>query len=259
MNYRCNLSNITMLMCSQLIAIFCETAIAAPTCNPKAQTHQEKAYLITLSLQQASKDDLAFLLCMTSEPEDKAAYENSWKKAQAKREALAAQQARMSAKQAEKKQAELQLAAERAKAESIQEVQADRIVIPPITTNPQEKQHGFYIGRVTPDDVIIIELQPPQRSNVNIMLNSPMTGQYKPGLPLPLGHRLTAGDLGGRSKGYEMTDKLRLKVRDSLRSGHAPGQASDAFLGVASVGKTQVKVTVLCVQRGTANPPCDNR
>ena len=83
---------------------------------------------LTWNLENISKEELEFLLCMTPEKEDREDLTQRWEKEQAKRRAFEEQQRQERAADAERQQREKKRAEKIAREDAAREAQAERLV-----------------------------------------------------------------------------------------------------------------------------------
>ncbi len=88
------LKTVTGVVASVVGAALISPNVWAASCNPKAEIHQIKASTIKQGLENASKKDLDFLLCMTPEKEDRQVWTEQWQKIKAVQKAAQKRYAR---------------------------------------------------------------------------------------------------------------------------------------------------------------------
>lgn len=230
----------------------------AVSCNRKAQTHISKAQNIFMMTKEfhniPSKEDEEFVLCMMEEKEDKEDFQKRVRKLKDEKRASEDQQAQERAKAAAQKQRDQQIENRRAQEEAALEARANRRVI---TIQGTGGNDGYYLGRLTPDDVVIVEPLQGRYWRVGLVVDS---GGYTdpPQLRFSLGEKIPSGQMGGTGVLYETTDSVRIKVRQAATS-LAQGRLGNVQLQFGSYNNDiQIRVTILCVE-GRGNPSCTSR
>lgn len=230
----------------------------AATCNRKAQSHQAKASNIYLMLKEfrqiPSQEDEEFVLCMIEEKEDKEDFQGRIRKLKDEKRNSEARQAQERAKAAEQQQRDQKIANQRAQEQAAREAQAERRVVSIEGTT--DGYDGYYLGRVTSEDVIIVEPLKGSYSRVGLSINYfGYTDMPRP--RFSPGEKIPQGQMGGTGVQYNTAGSARITVRQAAAS-LPPGRLGNAQLNFLSADNMKIQVTILCVH-GVNSIPCKDR
>lgn len=252
------MNNKLCITVTTLVALGLSLDAYAGTCNRKAQSHQEKArniYLMVKEFKQIpSQEDEEFVLCMIEEKEDKEDFQGRIRKLKDEKRSSEAREAQERAKAAEQQQREQQIANQRAQEQAAREAQAERRIVSIQGTT--DGYDGYYLGRVTSEDVIIVEPLGGRYSRVGIIVGGAgYTDEPRPSFSP--GARIPSGRMGGTGVQFNTPGSIRINVSQATRS-LPPGRLVNAQLKFLSADNMQIRVTILCVH--VANSiPCKDR
>ncbi|MEQ1574334.1 MAG: hypothetical protein ABMA15_04835 [Vicinamibacterales bacterium] len=179
-------------------------------------------------------------------------------------EAIKAAEAKERAVEEEaRRQEQLRVEAE-AKRKAEKDANAERVVVDvdgSQRTARSDPFRIFYIGRITSNDVVVIEPVRGRYSKVQVSFDH-LNVATKPS-PFKPGEAIAFGALGGIGGTYESSGKIRMEMDSPFPSQktdyfHGDG-ARDLFIELKEADPdVQVRVTIYCTQSG-GNPPCRNR
>lgn len=170
-------------------------------------------------------------------------------------EAVRIAQERRQAEEAAERKREQEREAQAARAQAEHDARAERIEVMLDGSIMCQGFHrtscNYYLGRVTSNDVILVEPLQGTHTGLTYYVSSPVARgmEYRPGSALP------DGAIGGTGGSHSGSGPVRIELPgfDSHN-----GKARDAIINFKGEGSIKVRVTILCT-KGESDPPCRDR